>query len=168
MFGHHVEVATNPDIRTRHVITERSMEAKIHVFNELNFQQGRLSQQSRDDMKRQFEEQVLGNPRHLPHAIIFCDISVKQAMERIKRRGRKGEEKITTEYLEDIQQKYAELYPPEAPNVVRVESDHPMEDNIVAIQNQLPKILKETSKLSKTEIADFMQFFIDVRDEPLG
>ena len=144
------------------------MEAKIHVFNELNFQQGRLSQQSRDDMKRQFEEQVLGNPRHLPHAIIFCDISVKQAMERIKRRGRKGEEKITTEYLEDIQQKYAELYPPEVPNVVRVESDHPMEDNIVAIQNQLPKILKETSKLSKTEIADFMQFFIDVRDEPLG
>jgi deoxyadenosine/deoxycytidine kinase len=166
MFDHHFNVATNTEIRTRHVIAERSMEAKIHVFNELNFLQGRLSEKSRDDMRRQFEKEVLGNPQHEPHAIIFCDISVKQAMERIKRRGREGEEKITTEYLEDIQQKYAELYPPEAPNVVRVESDHPMEDNIVAIQNQLPDILKKSSKLSDAEIEDFMQFFSDVRDEP--
>ena len=95
MFDHHFNVATNTEIRTRHVIAERSMEAKIHVFNELNFLQGRLSEKSRDDMRRQFEEEVLGNPRCQPHAIIFCDISVKQAMERIKRRGREGEDKIT-------------------------------------------------------------------------
>ena len=166
MFEHHFKVATNPERRARHVISERSMEAKIHVFNELNFKQKRLSEDSRNKMKTKFEEQIRGRKSHEPHAIIFCDITVQQAIEKIRSRGRESEESITHEYLTEIEKLYGDLYPAGAPHVIRLESDHPMEDIIVAIQNQLPRVLKDRSDASDADIAEFMRFFKDLRGEP--
>ena len=40
MFQHHLQAAE--EVRTTHVISERSMEAKVRVFNKLSFEQGEL------------------------------------------------------------------------------------------------------------------------------
>lgn len=170
MFDHHFWVATESRIRKRHVISERSMDAKIYVFNELNYEQNRLLKEARDKMKKTFEEDVRGKKGLEPHAIIFFDIEVGHAMERIRERGRKSEKDITPNYLQAIEDKYAKLYPkgPEAkPHVIRLESNQPMEDTLVAIQNKLPPVLKASrTSASNEEIANFMRFFQDLRSEP--
>ena len=169
MFDHHFWVATESRIRKQHVISERSMDAKIYVFNELNYEQNRLLKEARDKMKKTFEEDVRGKKGLEPHAIIFFDIEVGHAMERIRERGRESEKDITPNYLQAIEDKYAKLYPkgPEAkPHVIRLESNQPMEDTLNAIQNKLPPVLQSRTAASAEEIANFMKFFQDLRSEP--
>ena len=164
MFEHHFGVATR--IREKHIISERSMDAKVYVFNELNCEQGRLLADSRDQMKGKFQKHVQGKRRCEPHAIIFFNISVKRSLQRIKERKRPEEENITEEYLTDIEKKYSDLYrPDQAPHVIRIESDHPMEEVLHEIQAKLPKVLKDRSTASEADIASFMEFFQGVRSE---
>lgn len=166
MFDHHYQVATNPDLRRTHLISERSMEAKVHVFNELTFKKGKLLKESRDEMQRKFHVNIRGQKCYQPHAVVFFEISVQKAHERIKERNRPGEEYITQDYLTDIEAKYAALYPSSAANVIRLDSDQPMEDLLVAVQSELPKLLKKQQCASDEEIDSFTQFFQDVRSEP--
>ena len=167
MFKHHFHVATGPEVRSMHVISERSIKAKIHVFNEINYDQGRLLPQYRDDMQRQYQENIKGLRQHQPHAVIFFEISVRQAIDRIKHRGRQSEAHITENYLKAIEDKYDLLYPQEAANVIRVKpSDQPMEELIVDIQGQLRSVLSRCPTASPSEIDEFIKFFQDVRPEP--
>ncbi|CAK9033016.1 unnamed protein product [Durusdinium trenchii] len=161
MFDHHYQVATNPDLRRTHLISERSMEAKVHVFNELTFKKGKLLKESRDEMQRKFHVNIRGQKCYQPHAVVFFEISVQKAHERIKERNRPGEEYITQDYLTDIEAKYAALYPSSAANVIRLDSDQPMEDLLVAVQSELPKLLKKQQCASDEEIDSFTQFFQD-------
>ena len=164
MFDHHLEVATDPENRNNHIISGRSMAAKIRVFNDLNYGEGRLLKEYRDDMQKQYDLKIKGS--HEPHAVIFFEIPVRKAMERIQERARPSEKHITEEFLLAIEKKYQELYPPEAEDVIRLNSDQPMEDLIVSIQDKLPEVLRRCSPASEDEIGDFMKFFQDVRGEP--
>ena len=164
MFDHHLEVATDPIMRSTHIISERSMAAKIKVFNDLNYEQGRLLESYRDDMQKQYDLKIKGS--HEPHVVIFFEIPVRVAMERIKVRGRESEKHITEEYLHAIEKKYQALYPPEALNVIRFNSDQPLEDLIPLIQDKLPEVLMRHSPATQDEIGHLMKFFQDVRGEP--
>ena len=164
LFQHHLMVATH--LRTAHVISERSMQAKVHVFNELNYEEGRLLQGPYDEMLKTYQQKIQGNVRHEPHAVLFFETSVQQALARIKKRERPGEEHQTEEYLNGIETKYDKLYPQNAEHVLRLESDHPMEDLLNTIQNKLPNILKKRSSTSEEELDKFMTFFQDLRQPP--
>lgn len=77
LFQHHLSVATDP--RTSHVISERSMQAKVHVFNQLNLEEGRLSQEAHDEMLQTYDQKIRGRASQEPHAVLFFEISVQQA-----------------------------------------------------------------------------------------
>ena len=167
MFQHHLKVATDPQERAMHVISERSMASKMHVFNELNYEQGRLLQKYRDDMQAQFNASIEGHPQHQPHAVILFEISVPEAMARIEERGRPSEKHITEDYLKAIEMKYEQLYPKGAANVIRVQpSEQPMEDLIVDVKDKLQATLHKSDFVSQVAIDDFLKFFQDERPEP--
>ena len=167
MFKHHLDVATKSQTRAMHVISERSMDSKIKVFNELNHERGLLLPKYRDNMQAQFSESISGHRQHQPHAVIFFESTVDEAMDRIKKRGRQGEAHINKEYLQAIEDKYDKLYPKEAANVIRVQpSEQPMEDLIVDVKDKLQATLRTSDFVSQAEIDEFLTFFQDERPEP--
>ncbi|CAE7768748.1 unnamed protein product [Symbiodinium sp. CCMP2456] len=164
MFQHHFRVATEE--RKMHVVSERSLEAKIHVFNALSCEQGRLIKSYRDDMQKEYNDKIKGHRQHQPHVVIFFEIPVSEAMDRIRKRGRKSEEHITLNYLREIERMYEALYPPGAPNVIRVKSDQPMEDVINGLLEEIRNVLSKVPTASPAAIDDFLKFFRDERPEP--
>jgi len=85
------------------IICERSMESSRNIFAKmLHEQQGVI-----DDVNYQILEMFYEKMELIPvDAIIYLDVDVKTSGERVKQRGRKGEEDITPEYLEKCHDYY--------------------------------------------------------------
>jgi len=84
------------------IICERSMESSRNIFAKMLHEQGVI-----DDVNYQILEMFYEKMELIPvDAIIYLDVDVKTSSERIKQRGRKGEENITTEYLEKCHDYY--------------------------------------------------------------
>jgi len=84
------------------IICERSMESSRNIFAKMLHEQGEI-----DDVNYQILEMFYEKMELIPvNAIIYLDVDVKTSSERIKQRGRKGEEDITLEYLEKCHDYY--------------------------------------------------------------
>ena len=94
------------------VITERSLYTNVYVFIEKLYIDGRIGRLDYLLLKSkslQYFHLILEEFSFLPFFVLLND-SPSAALQRIKKRGRRGEEKITLSYLEDLQSRYLDLY----------------------------------------------------------
>jgi len=89
------------------------------------------------------------------------------ALEQIRRRDRAFERGIAIDLLESLHQRFEEVYPKSAPDVVRVDSNDPVEDCVNDIARKLRPILLERSmydeRTGMQAVDDFMDMFEDCR-----
>ena len=86
------------------IICERSMESSCTIFAKMLRDSGIIDEVNFQILIMFYEKMEL-----IPvDAIIYLDTDVKTNIERIKKRARSGEEKITQEYLENCRKKHEE------------------------------------------------------------
>ena len=84
------------------IICERSLESSRNIFAKMLHEEDII-----DDVNYQILEMFYEKMELIPvDAIVYLDTDVRTSSERIKQRGRKGEEDITSEYLEKCHDYY--------------------------------------------------------------
>ena len=96
----------------RAIVTERSLYSNVFVFIEKLYKDGRIGRLDYLLLKEKslrYFHLVLEEFSFLPFFVLLNDLP-SAALQRIKKRGRRGEEKITLPYLEDLASRYLDLY----------------------------------------------------------
>ena len=92
-----------PDIHL--IIMERSLDADYHIFAKMLYEQGYLQECEYEIYKRMAKYE---REQYLLDGIIWLRETPETCMERIALRARKGEERISLEYLEKCDQYHQE------------------------------------------------------------
>ena len=96
----------------RVVVTERSLYSNVFVFVEKLYndgQIGRLDYLLLKEKSLKYFHLLLEEHSYVPFFVLLND-SPSAAYHRIKKRGRRGEDRISVSYLEDLQKRYLDLY----------------------------------------------------------
>ena len=94
------------------VVIERSLYTNFYVFVDKLYKDGRINKLDYlllRDKSFKFFHLLLEEFSFLPFFVLLDD-NPTAAMKRIKKRGRRGEEKLTIPYLDDLRKRYLELY----------------------------------------------------------
>ena len=97
------EACNQPDIHL--IIMERSLDADYYVFAKMLYEQGYLQECEYEIYKRMAKYE---REQYLLDGIIWLRETPETCMERIALRARKGEERISLEYLEKCDQYHQE------------------------------------------------------------
>lgn len=98
------QVPTDPHDFCQACVVERSPLTNRHVFAQLLYNDGSLTQQEWDLFKEYHD--VLG---WSPDAVVFIDTPTNVCMHRIQERGRVGEAQVTEEYLRRVEFQYENM-----------------------------------------------------------
>lgn len=85
-------------------IFERTIETSIHIFSSMAYDDKMITRSQFDELKLKLNESTPVS------AFIYIDVDLDTCMERIKERGRPGEENIKKEYLLKLKTKMDILY----------------------------------------------------------
>jgi len=77
------------------------------VFADMHHRAGNINDRQLDTYNLLFEEVMIEVPR--PSVLLFLDTDPSIALERVKKRGRKSEENMTINYLQDLRKGYLDL-----------------------------------------------------------
>lgn len=116
------------------VVLERSIYSDF-VFLEAMYNQGYIRKQCVDHY---YEVKQLTAPEYLPpHAVIYIDVPVPEIQRRIQKKGDPHEMKVTSAYLQDIENAYKKTFLPEMSEKceVLVYSDWEAEDSTKVIED---------------------------------
>lgn len=86
-------------------IFERSIDDSYSIFGMMKYEQGKITLAQLNELKKLYDEgsKIRGND----YKIIFIpNIAIDEQLDRIKQRGRKGEENISKKYLSDLNKAY--------------------------------------------------------------
>ena len=97
------EACNQPDIHL--IIMERSLDADYHIFAKMLYEQGYLQECEYEIYKRMAKYE---REQYLLDGIVWLRETPETCMERIALRARKGEERISLEYLEKCDQYHQE------------------------------------------------------------
>jgi deoxyadenosine/deoxycytidine kinase len=84
------------------IITERSVGCSLHVFCVVHHEYGNITFKEYSDLVHYFYNGKAHN--YMPNAVVYLRSTPELCYERIKLRGRSGEEDITLKYLQDLNQ----------------------------------------------------------------
>jgi deoxyadenosine/deoxycytidine kinase len=87
------------------LIFERSPLSCIHIFGEQL-----LADNLIDNDQQEITDEMNHNFGWIPENIIYINTSANECYNRIKKRGRNGEEKIPLDYLKHLENRYNNLY----------------------------------------------------------
>ncbi len=97
----HLEVEKNLSSPT---IFERTIETSIYIFSSMAYDDQMISRNQFESLKLKLNESAPVS------AFIYIDVDLDTCMERIKKRGRRGEENIKKDYLYKLKTKMDLLY----------------------------------------------------------
>jgi deoxyadenosine/deoxycytidine kinase len=97
----HLEVEK---IFTAPTVFERTIETSIHIFSSMAYDDHMITRSQFEDLKLKLNESTAVS------AFIYIDVDLDACMERIKKRGRPGEENIKKDYLQKLKTKMELLY----------------------------------------------------------
>lgn len=86
-------------------IFERSIDDSYSIFGMMKYEQGKITLGQLNELKKLYDEG--SKIRGKDYKIIFIpNIPIDEQLDRIKQRGRKGEENISKKYLSDLNNSY--------------------------------------------------------------
>jgi deoxyadenosine/deoxycytidine kinase len=88
------------------IITERSVGCSLNVFGYVHHEYGNISSKEYSDLIHYFYNGEAH--KFMPHALVYLRSTPELCFERIKVRGRFGEEGITLKYLQDLNKVHEE------------------------------------------------------------
>jgi deoxyadenosine/deoxycytidine kinase len=97
----HLEVEKKLSAAT---IFERTIETSIHIFSSMAFDDNMITRNQFENLKLKLNESAPVS------AFIYIDVDLDTCMERIKKRGRPGEENIKKAYLQKLKTKMDLLF----------------------------------------------------------
>jgi deoxyadenosine/deoxycytidine kinase len=116
-------------------IFERTVETSIHIFASMLHDDRIISSSQVNELNEYLKHS------YMVSGFIYVDVDVEKCMERIKQRGREGEDKITRQYLEKLKSKIDQMYAHYTAMGIpclRVENkDDELDGNITSIENFL-------------------------------
>ncbi len=119
-------------------IFERTVETSINIFASMLYDDRILSTSQFNELNEYLKHS------YMVSGFIYVDVDVDKCMERIKQRGREGEDKITRQYLEKLKSKIDKMYEHYTAMGIpclRVENkDDELDTNITGIQNFLENL----------------------------
>jgi deoxyadenosine/deoxycytidine kinase len=108
----------------KYYITERSVLTDKHVFASMLSKDGLLS-----DMEMQLYNMWFDSfARDIPDRILWLATDVDTCVERIKKRGRPGEENISREYLQKLDDAHRAWLDADRNNVIKIDSNVSCDD----------------------------------------
>jgi len=99
---HHRQILDRPGT----VVQDRSVYEDAEVFAENLYRQGHMTERDYRTYREMYEAMALFLPP--PDLVIYLRASVPTLLQRIRMRGRDFEQKVSTEYLEQLNQLYEE------------------------------------------------------------
>lgn len=117
-------------------IVERSPMASRHVFGQLLFNEGKMSQQEWEIYKQFYE--VLG---WTPDVIVYVDAPPEICMQRIEARGRPAERNVDVQYLKRLEFQYETMLRYAGVPVVRIDGTRSPHEVALAVSEVVDKAL---------------------------
>ena len=123
---------------TNSTIFERTVETSINIFASMLYDDRILSTSQFNELNEYLKHS------YMVSGFIYVDVDVDKCMDRIKQRGREGEDKITRQYLEKLKSKIDRMYEHYTAMGIpclRVENkDDELDTNISSIEEFLEKL----------------------------
>ncbi len=87
------------------IICERSLEADSHIFAKMLYEDGMI-----EDINYQIYRRLYADTsaNYVMDGVVYLDATAEKCMERVQRRGREGESKISVEYLAKCSKYYSD------------------------------------------------------------
>jgi deoxyadenosine/deoxycytidine kinase len=85
------------------IICERSLEADSHIFAKMLFEDGMIEYINYQVYRRLYADT---SANYVMDGVVYLDASAETCMERVQKRSREGESKISLEYLEKCRKYY--------------------------------------------------------------
>ena len=133
-------------------ITERSVATDRHVFAKMLYKSGLMSDMEYKLYKswyKYFSKPIDG--------IIYLDTSVKNSLERIKKRDRDGEESISEEYIVDLHKYHTDWLDGEK-NVLRIDGNIDINDvNYNRLLLEIVNFIEDKEKVTEVTLEEEME-----------
>lgn len=130
------------------LIRERSPFSSYYIFTAIQYGHSHITEEELNQLKHQVEKVVKdNNPFNL---IIYLSAPVEIVKGRIKERNRKGEERIPTSYLEQLEELHDQLFVTLAKEfsipVERIETRENAEKVVEQLEEIINKVIREENR----------------------
>lgn len=162
---HVSSIAKLPKHQNAPTIADQDITTIVDIWCQVLFSKGLLSEPKYFELVGRCRD-IQKDHNNLPHATIYLVTSAEIAMERIRKRDRVYERNITSDLLEALQQGFDKAYPASAADVIRVDSNDPVEDYVNDIARKLRPLLErygDDDSTGRGRVDAFMDIFEDRR-----
>lgn len=125
------------------IIVERSPKSKVEVFSAMRKEMGLVEPHVYEELRRKYHE-LEREPSYRPTVVLYCDIPVAEAYDRILARGRPFEMNMDKGYLGAVDRKYKEVFQPgRAEHVLVLNSMEPVDEEVSRVCPSICRAMRD-------------------------